>query len=360
MSFLQKCHINHLFYPEQNLRAKTQKPRPPRGETREHRCPIQRDLKALDTHPSGGCAVLQSTIVGEALLSKASPHSLRSRLLQVCPRAQRRSCKAQSKQTGASEMGIALGERPSHNDSCDVYGGACYGEMTQESAPLECYESEAHSECESHDSCMARLSSNDSENPLKLRDSAIKRAPGFKGQKMCCYTQCPSPLHSKKWRVVTKGTSAGARDWAPLVGQTLCDSCYSTFRKHGTFIRSVRTNEGWFRVDSSGSQPSDLSCGDKPKKSPQAVKRQRCNDRPDSESAHKRQDRRPVMVRDSLHENVRFLCRLQHVGVGIWRVRIVLYAAASFANQHPVNLCRAKRDHHYSLVQAGRASPARR
>jgi len=200
-------------------------------------------------------------------------------------------------------MGIALGERPSHNDSCDVYGGACYGEMTQESAPLECYESEAHSECESHDSCLARLSSNDSENPLKLRDSAIKRAPGFKGQKMCCYTQCPSPLHSKKWRVVTKGTSAGARDWAPLVGQTLCDSCYSTFRKHGTFIRSVRTNEGWFRVDSSGSQPSDLSCGDKPKKSPQAVKRQRCNDRPDSESAHKRQDRRPVMVRDSLHEN---------------------------------------------------------
>jgi len=217
-------------------------------------------------------------------------------------------------------MGIALEERlASHSEGCDVYGGACYGEMAQESAPLECYESEAHSECESHDSCLVRLSSTDSENPLKLRDSAMKRTPGFKGQKMCCYTQCPSPLHSKKWRVVTKGTSAGARDWAPLVGQTLCDSCYSTFRKHGTFIRSVRTNEGWFRVDSSSSLlsssslPSLLSSSDKPKKSPQAVKRQRSNDRPDSESAHKRQDRRPGMVRDSLHENVRFLCRMQHV-----------------------------------------------
>jgi len=33
------------------------------------------------------------------------------------------------------------------------------------------------------------------------------------GQKMCAYGLCPSPMHSKKWRVVTAGTSAGARDW---------------------------------------------------------------------------------------------------------------------------------------------------
>jgi hypothetical protein len=32
------------------------------------------------------------------------------------------------------------------------------------------------------------------------------------------------------------------------VGQTLCDSCYSTYRKHGTFVRSVRTNDGWLRA----------------------------------------------------------------------------------------------------------------
>jgi hypothetical protein len=68
---------------------------------------------------------------------------------------------------------------------------------------------------------------------------------------MCAYELCPSPLHSKKWRVVTAGTCAGGRDWEPLVGQTLCDSCYSTYRKHGTFVRSVRTNEGWSRTGTS-------------------------------------------------------------------------------------------------------------
>lgn len=71
---------------------------------------------------------------------------------------------------------------------------------------------------------------------------------GCKGQKICACELCPSPLHSKKWRVVTAGTCAGGRYWELLVGQTLCDSCYSTYRKHGTFVRSVRTNEGWSRT----------------------------------------------------------------------------------------------------------------
>ena len=65
---------------------------------------------------------------------------------------------------------------------------------------------------------------------------------------MCAYELCSSPLHSKKWRVVNESTNAGGRDWSALVGETLCDSCYSTFRKHGTFVRSMRTNEGWSRV----------------------------------------------------------------------------------------------------------------
>ena len=70
-----------------------------------------------------------------------------------------------------------------------------------------------------------------------------------KPQKQCAYECCPSPLHSNKWRVVTPDTTAGGRDWTSLMGKTLCDSCYSTFRKHGTFIRSVRTPEGWTRFD---------------------------------------------------------------------------------------------------------------
>jgi hypothetical protein len=137
------------------------------------------------------------------------------------------------------------------------------------------------------------------ENPLRLRESAIKRPASIKGQKICCYQMCPSPLHSKKWRVVTMGTSAGGRDWEPLVGQTLCDSCYSTYRKHGTFIRSVRTTEGWSRVDSSGSQPANTIVNIKPKKPTQApVKRHRVSENPDAEMSQKRHDRKPGTVRE--------------------------------------------------------------
>ncbi len=66
---------------------------------------------------------------------------------------------------------------------------------------------------------------------------------------MCSYELCPSPMQSKKWRTVTKGTSAGGQSWDCLVGKMLCDSCYSTFRKHGTFVRAVRTSKGWVRMD---------------------------------------------------------------------------------------------------------------
>ena len=58
---------------------------------------------------------------------------------------------------------------------------------------------------------------------------------GTKGQKMCAYELGPSPLHSKKWRIVTAGTNAGGRDWNALVGQTLCDSVRNQgcSRSHG-------------------------------------------------------------------------------------------------------------------------------
>jgi hypothetical protein len=58
-------------------------------------------------------------------------------------------------------------------------------------------------------------------------------------------------MHSSKCRFVTVTTVGGGQDWQPLFGMTLCDLCYSTYRKHGTFIRSVRTPEGWARFDHS-------------------------------------------------------------------------------------------------------------
>lgn len=145
------------------------------------------------------------------------------------------------------------------------------------------------------------------ENPLKLRDNARRASSGCKGQKVCAYEMCPSPLHSKKWRIVTSGTSAGGRDWEPLVGQTLCDSCYSTYRKHGTFVRSVRTGEGWSRsgngeaesvsVKSMSSHVEALVCekAEKPRKVPQQ-RTQRATKRPrwgEADDTSKGEDSRP-------------------------------------------------------------------
>ena len=75
---------------------------------------------------------------------------------------------------------------------------------------------------------------------VKSIDKATKPKENYsktqisKQPRMCAYEHCPSPMHSNKWRVVTPQTSAGGRDWLPLLGMTLCDSCYSTYRKHAT------------------------------------------------------------------------------------------------------------------------------
>jgi hypothetical protein len=94
-------------------------------------------------------------------------------------------------------------------------------------------------------------SSQAADKPAGKARKVAAKAASCKPQRMCMYEHCPSPMHSSKWRVVTATTVAGGRDWQSLFGMTLCDSCYSTYRKHGTFIRSVRTTEGWARFDHS-------------------------------------------------------------------------------------------------------------
>jgi hypothetical protein len=85
------------------------------------------------------------------------------------------------------------------------------------------------------------------------RSKAAPRPPVVgKQHKLCYYDLCPSPMQSNKWRTVTQGTAAGGQVWDALVGKMLCDSCYSTFRKHGTLVRSVRTPDGWARLDGDG------------------------------------------------------------------------------------------------------------
>jgi hypothetical protein len=90
------------------------------------------------------------------------------------------------------------------------------------------------------------------QKPKSTSSKASSGASAGKQHRVCFYEQCPSPLQSNKWRIVTSGTTAGSRAWGSLVGKTLCDSCYSTFRKHGTLVRSVRTPEGWARLDGDG------------------------------------------------------------------------------------------------------------
>ena len=64
----------------------------------------------------------------------------------------------------------------------------------------------------------------------------------------------------------------------------------------------MRTNEGWFRVDASGAQPTSIL--EKPKKAPQG-KRQRCPEDSFIDCAPKRQDRKHALELDVLsHDNV--------------------------------------------------------
>jgi hypothetical protein len=63
------------------------------------------------------------------------------------------------------------------------------------------YESDKHSECSLKSSEVAHSSESvgtDEENTLKLRNSARTGTVCSKGQRICCYQFCPSPMHSKK------------------------------------------------------------------------------------------------------------------------------------------------------------------
>ena len=135
------------------------------------------------------------------------------------------------------------------------------------------YSSSDETQCEWADNNAAEQPNTD-KPASKGRKTATKGA--CKSQRMCMYEHCPSPMHSSKWRVVTSTTVAGGRDWQSLFGMTLCDSCYSTYRKHGTFIRSVRTPEGWARFDHSAqTHVLNKPCKKRVTSAPRPVKRAR-------------------------------------------------------------------------------------
>lgn len=55
-----------------------------------------------------------------------------------------------------------------------------------------------------------------------------------------CAEPGADPLPTRRARAqVQEGRDSGGHDWTPLVGSTLCETCYKYFNKHGTLKRSA-------------------------------------------------------------------------------------------------------------------------
>ena len=61
--------------------------------------------------------------------------------------------------------------------------------------------------------------------------------------KLCEVDLCPLQQPAKRWHTITDKTVAGGRDWTRYIGITICDACFSFFRRNGTFDRSFRKPE---------------------------------------------------------------------------------------------------------------------
>ena len=54
----------------------------------------------------------------------------------------------------------------------------------------------------------------------------------------CSYTGCERPDAGSRFYQIKEGKSAGGQDWSSVVGEVLCDACYSRFKRSGTLERS--------------------------------------------------------------------------------------------------------------------------
>jgi hypothetical protein len=89
-----------------------------------------------------------------------------------------------------------------------------------------------------------------------------------RGHKSSFLTYVHTVHHAWEYSLSLSNRDSERQDWGPLIGQTLCDSCYSTFRKHGTLVRSVRTAEGgWARSSSSDAHALAGGAGSAPRAS---------------------------------------------------------------------------------------------
>ncbi len=58
-------------------------------------------------------------------------------------------------------------------------------------------------------------------------------------RKRCSYAKCLKPTESCKFHTIKSNFEAGGRDWSPIAGMVLCNTCYAQYRARGTLERGV-------------------------------------------------------------------------------------------------------------------------
>eukprot|EP00960_Hanusia_phi_P048921 759257-Hanusia_phi.AAC.2 len=109
----------------------------------------------------------------------------------------------------------------------------------------------------------------DSSNKGPRADDDGGSGGGGRHPKLCEVDLCPLPQPAKRWHTITDKTVAGGRDWTRHIGITICDACFSFFRRNGTFDRSFRKPEETKSLckptEPSPSKPAEASSASTPR-----------------------------------------------------------------------------------------------
>jgi len=66
----------------------------------------------------------------------------------------------------------------------------------------------------------------------------IKNEPLADSARRCTYVGCKNPTESRQFVQIDGASTAGGRDWSPLAGSVLCNSCRLQYRAKGTLFRT--------------------------------------------------------------------------------------------------------------------------
>tara|TARA_B110000003_G_scaffold273642_1_gene311810 strand:- start:490 stop:801 length:312 start_codon:yes stop_codon:yes gene_type:complete len=81
----------------------------------------------------------------------------------------------------------------------------------------------------------------DINNYYDINDNVKEYNCGFEECDNYNKDHCNDTRYNVKIRKITKYTNAGKKNWTSLIGKQLCDSCYTCYRKNGSFKRKYHT-----------------------------------------------------------------------------------------------------------------------